>query len=101
MPSWGTSLLSDTELATVRAFLAPGCSGTPAALFASNCATCHGATGSGGSNANGLAGPNIRCKTSAAVLDAVVDGFGGMPALPDLTSGQTSAIVSYIRTGCP
>ena len=48
MPSFGTAVLTDAELASVMAFVAPFCSGQPADLFASNCATCHGATGTGG-----------------------------------------------------
>ncbi len=98
MPSWGTSSLTDAELTSIRAFVNPGAN-TGTALFTSNCSTCRGATGSGGRNANDVAGPNIRCKSAAQVSDAVVDGFGGMPALPDLTAGQTSAIVTFLRTG--
>jgi len=101
MSSWGTSSLTDAELTSIRAFVAPGCAGTGQALFTSNCATCHGATGTGGQNANGLAGPNIRCKSQTQISTAIASGFGGMPALADMSAGQTTAVVGYLRSGCP
>jgi mono/diheme cytochrome c family protein len=100
MPTFSTSALTDAELASVRAFIAPHCSGQGADLFASNCATCHGATGNGGQNANGVAGPGIRCSSSGDVYDAVVDGTGGMPALADMTNPQIDAVVTFLGTGC-
>jgi mono/diheme cytochrome c family protein len=96
MPSYGTDVLTGAELAGVRAFIAASCPGTPAALYAGNCSTCHGPTGSGGESANQLKGPNIRCKSLGDVTDAVVDGSGGMPAIPDLTSPQISAITTFL-----
>jgi mono/diheme cytochrome c family protein len=101
MPSFGTHVLTDAELASVRGYLAQRCSGTGAALYASNCATCHGPTGGGGQNANQVAGPGIRCASTGDVFDAVVDGTGGMPAIADLTTPQINLIVSFVRAGCP
>ena len=96
MPSF-TPVLTDTEEARIAGFLQPQCSNTGSALFASNCASCHGATGGGGRNANGIAGPSIRGASSSDVFDAVVDGYGGMPAIPDLTTPQINSIVSFLQ----
>jgi mono/diheme cytochrome c family protein len=96
MPSF-TPVLTDTEEARIAGFLAPQCSNTGSALFASNCASCHGTSGQGGRNANGIAGPGIRGASSSDVFDAVVDGYGGMPAIPDLTTPQINAIVTFLH----
>jgi mono/diheme cytochrome c family protein len=99
MPSF-TPVLSAAEESRIASLLSPQCTNQGGALFASNCATCHGTNGQGGRNADGLAGPAIRCASSSDVFDAVVDGKGGMPAIADLTTGQINAIVTYLRTGC-
>ncbi|HXJ37153.1 MAG TPA: c-type cytochrome [Candidatus Eisenbacteria bacterium] len=92
---------TDPEVTSMFGFFSPNCTQTPADLFASNCSTCHGPNGGGGQNADQVQGPNIRCSSSADVYDAVVDGTGGMPALPDLTNTQIDKIVTFVRTGCP
>jgi mono/diheme cytochrome c family protein len=96
MPSF-TSVLTDTEEARIQSFLAPQCSNQGSALFASNCATCHGTTGQGGRNADGIAGPTIRGADAPEVFDAVVDGYGGMPAIPDLSTAQINAIIGFLN----
>jgi mono/diheme cytochrome c family protein len=101
MPSWGPATLDDAELAGIIAYTRSFCSGQAADLFASNCATCHGATATGGRNADEVAGPSIRCASSGDVFDAVVDGYGGMPALSDMPTPQINAIVTFLRAGCP
>jgi mono/diheme cytochrome c family protein len=95
MPGF-TAVLTATEESRIAGWLAPQCSNTGSALFASNCATCHGATGQGGRNADTVAGPAIRGASSSEVFDAVVDGYGGMPAIPDLTTPQINAIVGFL-----
>jgi mono/diheme cytochrome c family protein len=100
MPSFPSASLTDPELASIVGFANGFCSGQPAALYASNCATCHGPTGTGGENANEVRGPNIRCASSSDIFDAVVDGYGGMPAFNDMTNAQINAIVTFLRSGC-
>ena len=95
MPGF-TPVLTATEEARIAGFLAPQCANTGSALFASNCATCHGTTGQGGRNADTVAGPAIRGASSSDVFDAVVDGTGGMPAIPDLTTPQINAIIGFL-----
>ena len=100
MPSY-LPALSAGEVTQLAAFLAPRCGGRPVDLYVSNCATCHGATGQGGTNADGLNGPGIRCRSSGDLTDAIQDGSGGMPALADMTTQQIGSVVTYLRSGCP
>jgi alcohol dehydrogenase (cytochrome c) len=66
------------------------------AVFADNCATCHGALGTGG---NG--GPDIRgfpqAKTVAGVVKQVTNGGGGMPPFKGtLTPKQIADVAAYV-----
>jgi quinohemoprotein ethanol dehydrogenase len=66
------------------------------AIFASNCSTCHGATGRGG---NG--GPDLTTIPSAKQLSVVVkqvtNGGSGMPAFKgSLTSTQIQDVAAYV-----
>jgi mono/diheme cytochrome c family protein len=99
MPTF-TPALSPADEAKITGFLAPYCSNQGADLFASNCATCHGANGQGGRNANGITGPGIRCADASEIYDAVADGYGGMPAIADLVGTRLDAIVAFLRLGC-
>jgi quinohemoprotein ethanol dehydrogenase len=82
----------------------PGKTATPAAgnvttgaqIFASNCATCHGATGHGG---NG--GPDLTTIPSAKQLSVVVkqvtNGGAAMPAFKgQLTPAQIADVAAYV-----
>jgi cytochrome c551 len=65
-------------------------------IFASNCSTCHGATGHGG---NG--GPDLTTIPSAKQLSVVVkqvtNGGAGMPAFKgQLTSTQINDVAAYV-----
>ncbi|HRW37537.1 MAG: PQQ-binding-like beta-propeller repeat protein [Acidimicrobiales bacterium] len=69
-----------------------------AALFEANCASCHGADGSGGQ------APAIGAGLAAAKYDAaqiagfVRDGKGAMPALGDrLSATEIDQVVAYVR----
>ena len=78
---------------------ANGSAGNPASgkpIFASNCQTCHGATGTGG---NG--GPNLKAIPSAknlqVVIGQVTNGGGGMPPFKgSLTPAQIRDVASYV-----
>jgi mono/diheme cytochrome c family protein len=63
-----------------------------AALFADNCAGCHGSDGSGGF------GPDLRNETdSAKVSSQIQNGGDKMPAFGDkLTADQIQALTSYV-----
>jgi mono/diheme cytochrome c family protein len=70
------------------------------ALFATNCASCHGARGQGG------LGPQLAGRVKQHFPDAadqvafVTKGSGSMPAFGNsLTPEQIAAIVAYTRTG--
>lgn len=65
-------------------------------IFASNCATCHGAAGKGG---NG--GPDLtsiaRAKNLTAVIAQVTNGGGGMPAFKgNLNEKQIRDVSTYV-----
>jgi alcohol dehydrogenase (cytochrome c) len=67
-----------------------------AAIFASNCSTCHGATGRGG---NG--GPDLTsipsAKTLSVVVKQVTNGGAGMPAFKGtLTQAQIKDVAAYV-----
>ena len=78
---------------------ANGSAGNPGAgkpIFAANCATCHGASGTGG---NG--GPNLTAIPSAknlqVVIGQVTNGGGGMPPFKgSLTPAQIRNVASYV-----
>jgi outer membrane protein assembly factor BamB/mono/diheme cytochrome c family protein len=69
-----------------------------ARLYQANCASCHGADGSGGQ------GPAIGAGLAAAKYDVaqlstiVTEGKGGMPALGDrLSAGEVTEVATYVR----
>ena len=66
-----------------------------AAVFADNCATCHGADGSGDS------GPDIRAEDNRAEITLVVrNGKEEMPAFKgQLTAAQIAAVSKYVAGG--
>jgi mono/diheme cytochrome c family protein len=102
MPAFTTAALGDANLDAVIGYLGGLCSGTPAARFASNCVTCHGPTGGGGQNADGVVGPNLRCQSTHDFVEKVTSGGEGMPSFPELTTTDVTAIASYVQTTfCP
>lgn len=66
--------------------------GEAAALFAGECAGCHGADGGGGS------GPDIRGEDSLESVKAQIEsGGGGMPAFSgQLSPGQIDALAQFV-----
>ncbi len=71
-----------------------------AAIFASNCATCHGADGRGGEHAPNIAtAPEVQRLADRDLAGIVRNGIpgAGMPAFSSLQPQQLDAVVSYLR----
>ena len=121
----GTSRLSDTDLNDIAIYLKRQVTGTPdsepktkrpvtqaerasgKAIYADNCATCHGANGNGAPGiAPALAGASsVAGKQPDTAVRAVLQGFaphapwGVMPAFGEvLRAEEVSDVVNYIRT---
>lgn len=70
------------------------------ALFAGNCAACHGSDGRGGEHAPNIATrPEIVSLSDARLQSIVTNGVPaeGMPAFGSLGSRQVDALVAYLR----
>ena len=71
-----------------------------AAIFASNCAGCHGADGRGGEHAPNIAtAPEAQRVADSDLAGIIRNGIAGagMPAFPSLTPGQLDGVVKYLR----
>lgn len=97
-------------LCALLAAVITGCAGDGqsdgAALFATNCAACHGAAGEGGQGAPPLTDPAYLPDqlSDAEVADAirngvqeVPDGYGTMPAFSRFDDEQLAALVEVVR----
>jgi mono/diheme cytochrome c family protein len=100
MPAFSASQLPDDQLAMLETYLAGLCSGAASDVYASNCATCHGATAGGGRNADGVRGPNIRCKDAGDFGEALRQGEERMPAFPTLVGPPAAALADYVNGFC-
>jgi mono/diheme cytochrome c family protein len=76
------------------------------ALFAANCAVCHGATGQGNDQGPSLREARYRPEqlSDAEVADSIRNGvpeeefeFGPMPAFPQFDDAQVEALVEVVR----
>jgi len=80
---------------------APGSSGASGpALFAANCARCHGSDGGGGIGPQLAGGAAVDDFPSAeAEVKVVTNGRGGMPAFGDqLSAAEIARVVEFTRT---
>ncbi|MFF4810353.1 c-type cytochrome [Micromonospora chersina] len=79
--------------------VAPGDVASGRAVFAANCAPCHGATGSGAVLTNGWSAPPLYDASATQIAEAVRVGPGLMPAFPGqvLTDQQVDDLTSYVR----
>jgi putative heme-binding domain-containing protein len=87
-------LLGWGSLATLHA-QPPG-----AAIFASNCATCHGADGRGGEHAPNIAtAPQVQHLMDRELAGIIRYGIAGagMPAFSSLKQQEVAEVVSYLR----
>lgn len=88
-------LVSATALHAQQSAPPPG-----AALFASNCATCHGADGRGGEHAPNIAtAPEVQHLSDRDIAGIVRNGIpgAGMPAFSSLNPQQVGEVVGYLR----
>ena len=71
-----------------------------AAMYASNCASCHKADGKGGGPFPALAGnAQVTAKDPTAIIVVTEHGKGLMPAFkPRLSNAEIAAVITYIRT---
>jgi mono/diheme cytochrome c family protein len=71
-----------------------------AAIYASNCASCHKADGKGGGPFPALAGSSqVTAKDPTAIIVVTEHGKALMPAFkPRLSNAEIAAVITYIRT---
>jgi len=72
-----------------------------AAIFAANCAGCHGADGRGGEHAPNIAtAPEVQHLMDRELAGIVRYGISGagMPAFPSLKQQEVADVVTYLRT---
>lgn len=100
MPPFSTAALSDEQLSLIVDYLAGLCSGLGADVYASNCATCHGATAAGGRNADGVRGPDIRCTDANDFPEVLKNGEVQMPAFPTLAGSIAGELADFVHTFC-
>lgn len=70
------------------------------AIFASNCAGCHGADGRGGEHAPNIAtAPEVQHLTDRDLAGIIRNGISGagMPAFSSFTHDQVEGVVKYLR----
>ena len=90
------SMQSSTAPAATTTTLAPAATG--ADIYASSCASCHGAGGEGGIGPSLIDAPLAR----AVVGSVTANGSGTMPAFGDrLTSSQIDLVSAYVESLAP
>lgn len=95
--SLGLALIAVAALAVTQALAATDAPDAGATLYQNKCAACHGLTGMG-SVGPAFAG-NARLEDSLHVADALVNGFGRMPAFgANVTDEDLALVASYIRS---
>lgn len=79
--------------------VAPGDLAAGRALFAANCAPCHGATGAGAPLIDGWNAPPLYDATPVQIAEAVRVGPGLMPVFPSqvFTDQQVNDLATYVR----
>ena len=105
-----TPTASTTPPATTRPATTPPATGTtaidPAALFAANCAPCHGADRSGSAviGAPALTPTSLANVTIAAIVQTITNGVPGT-AMPvwgtKLSSDQINALANFVKNTPP
>ncbi|MGH7895092.1 MAG: c-type cytochrome, partial [Candidatus Binatia bacterium] len=104
MPAYTTTELAASDVANVQTYLGGLCDAggpqRPADLYLSNCASCHGPTGGGGTSSGGVHGPEIQCKSAGDISEKVRFGEENMPAFPSLSPADISAITAYVHASC-
>lgn len=94
MLALGAVACGDPRADDVAALTGNADAGKP--LFDSNCSTCHGADGTGGTFDESVV--KAQSKDDAYIADYVINGDGQMPAFGDSFSDQQIAdIIAYVR----
>jgi mono/diheme cytochrome c family protein len=89
------SSLTALQIQAIASILAGGTTTPPpattdgAALYASNCRSCHGA----------MASSTVNTRTASAITTAIRNNTGGMGSLSGLTSAQITAIATALAGG--
>lgn len=100
MPPFTTTQLSGDQLGLIIDHLVGICSGSGADLYAGNCATCHGQTAGGGRSADGVRGPDIRCKDSGDFDEVLAQGEERMPPFPSLVGAPATKLANFVHGFC-
>ena len=66
-------------------------------LYASRCAACHAADGTGGVGPD-LTSASVDQQDDSMITNIIVNGSGGMPAFGDLSEQEVADIVAFIRS---
>lgn len=85
---------SSARVSTIEGLTADTTSG--ATLYTSNCATCHGATGSGGSVNKNIV--SVATSNTSSAIDQILNGGDGMASFSNLSDQQIADIVGYVKT---
>jgi mono/diheme cytochrome c family protein len=87
-------LLVSCGSSNLQEALPTGVAANGGSVFTSNCQSCHGATGTGGT------GPNIQSSSSATIQSAVRSGPSSMPSYSqsEISSQQLADLIAYIAT---
>lgn len=103
-PADGGTTRADATVGAMDAAVLTGDATRGAAVFAANCAACHGVDGKGTvavPAAKSFAAAEVQGKTDTALSDVIKNGQGGgtMPAFGTLLSAQQVVdLVAFIRT---
>ena len=103
-PADGGTTRADASATGMDAAVLTGDATRGAAVFAANCAACHGVDGKGTvavPAAKSFAAAEVQAKTDTALGDVIKNGQGGgtMPAFGTLLSAQQVIdLVAFIRT---
>jgi len=99
-PSTGVLYVNANEMAWTGGLVRENPAATAgAAVYEAQCAICHGANRAGSPPAfPSLVGVTQRL-TDAQISTILTHGRGRMPALPNLTSAQTAALLDFLRSG--
>lgn len=65
-------------------------------LFSSNCAPCHGSTGTGGVVGSGALAPSLHRSEPVQVAEAIITGPGQMPVF-GFTEDERNSVLAYVE----
>lgn len=96
--AWGNAASPVTE-EQIAAAGAPVSVQVGAAIFAKNCAACHGAAGTGGIGPALAGNPHVNIQNATPMLTTIVQGRNLMPSWRgQLAAGDIAAVATFIRS---